>query len=280
MPSGASERVLWDDRIARAQRLALEHPEAAALLRFYASLAAYQASLLKKGSGVFVARASSGNKDSRPLFRQRLDTTLVLAAIPDLLSWLQQNAPPAISHEIEQLAVMDGSRWEETLDEYLEGTQDDREGSLDTFVIEVVIQPFAEQLARSEWQPGSRLGSSGSRCPYCGGRPVLGVLREEGHGAKRTLVCGLCLTEHDYLRGLCPACDEQRFDALPIYTADKFGHVRVDACDTCHTYLKTIDLTKDGTAVPVVDDLASVSLDLWARDRGYRRLRPNLLRLS
>ena len=45
------------------------------------------------------------------------------------------------------------------------------------------------------------------------------------------------------------------------------------------TYVKTIDLTRDGLAVPVVDDLASVTLDLWARERGYQRLYPNLLRL-
>jgi FdhE protein len=270
MPSGAGELVLWDDRIARAQRLALAHPDAGAFLTFYVSLATYQASLLKKGSGVFF---------SSPLFRQRLDTKSILSAIPDLLNWLRLNAPPAISHQVEQLAVVDRVRWKETLENYLEGTQDDREASLETFVIQVVVQPFAEQLARSELQPGSRLGSSESRCPFCGGAPVVGVLREEGHGAKRTLVCGLCLTEHDYLRVLCPACNEQRFDALPIFTAETFRHVRVEACDTCHTYLKTIDLTKDGTAVPVVDDLASVSLDLWARDRGYQRLRPNLLRL-
>jgi FdhE protein len=248
----------------------LAHPDAGAFLTFYVSLATYQASLLKKGSGVFF---------SSPLFRQRLDTKSILSAIPDLLNWLRLNAPPAISHQVEQLAVVDRVRWKETLENYLEGTQDDREASLETFVIQVVVQPFAEQLARSELQPGSRLGSSESRCPFCGGAPVVGVLREEGHGAKRTLVCGLCLTEHDYLRVLCPACNEQRFDALPVFTADTFRHVRVEACDTCHTYLKTIDLTKDGTAVPVVDDLASVSLDLWARDRGYQRLRPNLLRL-
>jgi FdhE protein len=73
------------------------------------------------------------------------------------------------------------------------------------------------------------------------------------------------------------ACGGQEFDALPVYTADRFPHVRVDACDGCRRYLKTIDLTKNGLAVPVVDDIASVSLDLWARERGYVRVRDNLL---
>jgi FdhE protein len=55
--------------------------------------------------------------------------------------------------------------------------------------------------------------------------------------------------------------------------------VRIEACDTCRTYLKTVDLSKDGLAVPLVDDLASLPLDLWARAEGYARLKANLLRL-
>jgi FdhE protein len=278
MPIGASDPTLWDDRIARARRLATDYPDAADLLTFYASLAEYQASLLKKGSGVFFARHATGEKDSRPLFRELLDTRFILSAIPDLLSWLQQNAPAALAAPISALQT-DSSRWRTVLDSYLDGHQDERETGLDTFVVEALVQPFAEQLAKSEKTPRSRIGRSQSRCAGCGGTPVLGILREEGHGAKRSLLCGLCLTEQEYLRVVCPACDEQRFDALPIFTADRFDHVRIEACDSCRTYLKTIDLTKDGTAVPVVDDLASVSLDLWARDRGYQRLRPNLLRV-
>ena len=104
----------------------------------------------------------------------------------------------------------------------------------------------------------------------------MAALREEGQGARRSLVCSLCFTEWDYLRIQCPACEENRFDALPVYTADAPAHARIDACDTCRTYIKTIDLTTDGLAVPTVDDLASLPLDLWARERGYQRLYPNL----
>ena len=43
-------------------------------------------------------------------------------------------------------------------------------------------------------------------------------------------------------------------------------------------YLKTVDLTKDGLAAPIVDDLATVTLDWWGARRGHR-LYPNLLRL-
>ena len=115
--------------------------------------------------------------------------------------------------------------------------------------------------------------------PACGDRPVVGVLREEGHGARRSLACGRCATEWAYTRLSCPGCGEHRFESLPVYTAEQFGHIRVEACDSCRRFLKTVDLTKDGLAVPLVDDLASLSLDLWARSQGYERLRPNLLRI-
>jgi FdhE protein len=64
--------------------------------------------------------------------------------------------------------------------------------------------------------------------------------------------------------------------ALRRSGAEQFTHVRIDACDPCHRYIKTIDLSKDGLAVPCVDDIASVSLDLWARERGYTRIRQNV----
>lgn len=103
------------------------------------------------------------------------------------------------------------------------------------------------------------------------------VLRPEGEGGRRTLLCGRCFTEWEFRRLLCPGCGEEDRDKLPVYTAAEFPHIRVDACDTCRHYLKAVDLTRDGRAVPEVDDLASLPLDLWAMEHEYRRLAPGLL---
>ena len=107
----------------------------------------------------------------------------------------------------------------------------------------------------------------------------MATLREQAHGARRSLVCGFCLTEWPMPRIVCPACGEHDFDALFVYRADEFPAVRLDACDSCDTYIKTIDLTADGAAIHIVDDLATLPTDLWAAGNGYRKLRPNLLRL-
>ena len=102
------------------------------------------------------------------------------------------------------------------------------------------------------------------------------MLRPEGDGARRFLVCSLCATEWLFRRVLCPNCAEENKDKLPIYLAQEFDYVRIDACDTCHTYIKSIDLTKNGNAVPMVDELATVSLNLWAQENNYQKLQPNL----
>jgi FdhE protein len=87
----------------------------------------------------------------------------------------------------------------------------------------------------------------------------------------------LCAHEWNFRRIYCPSCGEEREPQMAFYSAPEIAHVRVDVCDTCHTYLKSIDLTKTGLAVPIVDELATIPLDLWAREHGYGKLQVNLL---
>jgi FdhE protein len=101
-------------------------------------------------------------------------------------------------------------------------------------------------------------------------------LRPEGDGGKRSLICSLCSTEWDIGRIVCPACGEETVEKLAVYTTDLFPHVRVEACDTCRYYIKTVNLTKNGRAVPVVDELAAIPLDLWAQQHAYVKLRANM----
>ena len=115
------------------------------------------------------------------------------------------------------------------------------------------------------------------RCPRCNSLPLLGVLRPEGDGGKRFLQCSFCAQEWGFLRILCAHCGETREEKLPVYSAEQFPHIRMETCETCKHFLRTIDLTKDGNAVPMVDDLAAIPLSLWAEERGYERIQGNLL---
>jgi FdhE protein len=110
-------------------------------------------------------------------------------------------------------------------------------------------------------------------CPYCGAGAPVGLLREDPSASsrRRTLQCSLCSREWDCPRVTCPDCGEQRPDKLPRYETEDIPGIRIDACDSCSRYLKTIDFSRRPGAEPVVDELASTPLDVIAREKGYAK---------
>jgi hypothetical protein len=194
------------------------------------------------------------------------------ASGPDVASSLLRAAWPATRPEaIESGDDVDGSFG----DAHRTPAQPPELSPFESFCAQAFLQPYAEFLAdRADVpEPPFRRPS----CPYCGSSPLAGILRPEGEGAKRSLVCSFCRTEWDYLRIACPGCDERREEKLCVYTAPKFEAVRVEACSTCRVYIITVDLTKSGLAVPEVDALAAIPLTLWADEKGYQKVTRNSL---
>lgn len=136
------------------------------------------------------------------------------------------------------------------------------------------LQPYAELLrSRASLRPSQ---SAYALCPFCNRRPALGVLRQMGDGGARSMICSFCLAEWEFRRIVCPGCAEENDKKLAVYTAAEFDYIRVECCESCKIYIKTVDLTKNGHAEPLVDELASAPLDLWAREHGYAKLHANL----
>ncbi len=138
----------------------------------------------------------------------------------------------------------------------------------------IVLQPYAEFLAHTA--SGIPENILSRVCPFCGARPQVAVMRPEGDGGKRSLICSVCSTEWNFRRLVCPGCGEEKKENLPVFIAEGIDYVRIDACDTCKTYIKSIDMTRDGRAVPVVDELATTSLNLWAQEKNYQKVELNL----
>jgi len=265
----------WDQRIQRANALAAAHPFASEGLRFYERIAGFQRSLYAT-----VEAALGSGKEARPpgSLRDELDLSLLLPSFPGFLALVEAAAPAALSQSTGELGAQGAARWQDVLIE-LWRTGADAPAQLtaaEALISWTFLQPYAEYLADHS-EALEATGATPDRCPRCSGRPQVGVLRPLGDGGKRSLVCALCSTEWDFRRIVCPACGEESVDKLPVYVAEELGHVRVEACDTCGHYIKTIDLTKDGRAVPVVDELAAIPLSLWAEEHGYTKLRTNLL---
>ena len=76
---------------------------------------------------------------------------------------------------------------------------------------------------------------------------------------------------------VCANCGEQDPSRVGYYQTSGFQYLRVEACDNCKYYIKGIDLTVNGLAVPIVDEVAAVALDVWARERGYGKIELNLI---
>ena len=147
----------------------------------------------------------------------------------------------------------------------------------DDFFARAFLQPYAVYVrSRGSVQ---RTGPTPCLCPFCGRKPGSGVLRPLGDGGQRSLICSLCLYEWEFRRIVCPACGEEDHARLPVYTAEEPKHVRVECCDSCRCYIKTVDLTKSGLADPIVDEIAAIPLDLWAQDHGYAKVQLNLMQL-
>jgi FdhE protein len=264
---------LWDARIARAQHLSKKYEFAGEILRFYERVAGAQARVygcVHAACGDVRVRRPEGG------LREELDLTVLLPELRGFLEIVERHAPAPLAAAAREVAGDDSLGWVTLLTTWWKQPSGDATlQAEERFCARAFLEPYAQYLAEHTELP--ILEMTPSVCPLCGGRPQLGVLRPEGDGARRSLVCCLCATEWNYGRIMCPACGEGSETRLAIYIAEEIPQVRVEACDACQVYIKTVNLTKDGNAVPLVDEIAAVPLDLWAREKGYTKLQENLM---
>jgi FdhE protein len=139
-----------------------------------------------------------------------------------------------------------------------------------SFLIQASIRPSIE-AQREQLQGSLNLEAwSQGRCPLCGSPPQMATLRDEG--GKRYLYCSFCGLEWRGERIACPYCDNKAFDSLQyLYVEDEDAY-RVDLCDSCKGYLKTVDARKLAYK-PVLDleDIVTIHLDIVAMEKGYQR---------
>jgi FdhE protein len=260
----------WQKRIQRAEFLADRHPFAREILGFYIHLARFQEDLY--------TRLEKTSSDGRASVAGPPELPELLASFSAFLRVVENHGPAVFAKMAEDLARRPTPEWGDLLNHAWErGFQSSGDDAIDPneFLAMSFLQPYAEFVRTRA--PLQLEGYTHALCPFCSRKPGLAVLRPLGEGARRNLLCGFCLCEWEFRRIVCAGCGEENHAKLPVYTAEEFPYIRVECCDTCHTYLKSIDLSKNGLADPLVDELAAVPLDLWAQDHGYAKLRPNLL---
>ena len=265
---------VYDARIRRAERLISLHPFTQEVLTFYKNIAEFQKSLHAE---MLSGNRPQGADKNLPALGENLKIDGLLPHFQEFLKLVAKSAPATLAESARQLSLQPSESWIGILQDFwaISGRDDRPNAAFDQFLPRAFLQPYVESLERD--RPADETSAFPSLCPLCGARPLLGVLRPEGDGGKRFLLCSFCLREWEFRRIFCSTCAEETESKLPVYVAEQFPYIRVEACETCKFYLRTIDLTKDGNAVPLVDDLAAIPLSLWAEEHGYSRAQPNLL---
>jgi len=153
---------------------------------------------------------------------------------------------------------------------------------VDRYLARASLQPLLEAMADVERSAlFDHKGGDDLHCPCCNGLPQLSYFEPSGEAlvsGPRRLLCARCSRAWIAQRLTCASCGEQASAQLPVFgEKDTFPHIRVDACQSCRRYMLTIDLKKDPRAVPLVDELAALPLDLYAQERGFTKIVPNLM---
>ena len=309
--------ALWIRRRQRVARLRAEHPHAAELLAFYDDVLALQEPLharTLKSRWLGIVEATD---DHPPRLRlERLPRRPCERGFSRFVRAVPASAPEVLRAMGDRLASEPAAR-AELLSAVLErrsidavAARLDCDAAALEFFPRAFVQPIAEALAAQAPRADTgghdehgvgvapmlssshegRDGGDGSAagvaegpagraaCPYCGAEPLAAVLRDEPETkGRRTLLCSQCLAEWTFPRTRCPACGEERAEKRPHHVSESWPHIRLEECGSCRTYIKAVDLRENGLALPVVDELASVELDLWAVEQGLAKLRTNLL---
>ena len=163
----------------------------------------------------------------------------------------------------------------EYLGQFSEKMGEDKEGV--ALLATVLVAPFLRVCARPLRRKVDLDSLPTRRCPICGGAPLMARLRE-GDG-KRMLECSLCNTQWAFNRLRCPFCGNEDQSTLGFFFVEQEDVYRVDKCDRCKRYIKTVDERKKAEdklrALPV-EDVATLYLDMLAEKEGYRKMKEPL----
>lgn len=278
--SATAETVMspWAARTQRAEELRERHPFAAELLTLYLALAPVQEHVWR------TIRES-------PPPPEQLARWAATRVLPGVVEATVAAGPATLGEAV--VSRFGDPAIDNTLAGWLAGAELD---PVDRYLARVSLSPALEALGERAGDVCTPEEGAHELCPNCGGRPQLSVVADSGEPlvtGRRSLLCSRCSSSWDYTRSSCPACGESDEARLLVY-AERWGgpvsggngdgageavfpNLRVAGCESCRRYLLEVDLGRDGRAVPEVDELAAVPLDLYAADQDLTKVTPNLM---
>lgn len=127
--------------------------------------------------------------------------------------------------------------------------------------IDANVAKIKEGVDLSSWHHGY--------CPVCGSMPKISELKQDG---KRSLLCSFCDFEWNVERLKCPFCDNSDQESLHYLYAEGEEAYRIDLCDRCRQYIKTVDVRKlDYEPDMRIEDIMTMHFDIIAAERGFNK---------
>jgi formate dehydrogenase maturation protein FdhE len=262
-------RETWRRRVQRADQLSTADTTSRTLVAFYAAL-------LRAQADVYDHLTAAGSW--QPSGALESDLSSLRPQLPKILRAVATSGSASLAIEARRLLTSGAVDLDDTLRRFWRKPADDQ------FFAKAIVQPYAQRLAERGIAPvGREIARAANRCPFCCGAPQLSVLCGANdsalEGGARALQCATCLMTWPFRRALCPQCGEEDERKLGYFTTPAFDHLRLETCETCKHYLKGVDLTRLGVAVPLVDEVAGAPLDAWATEHGFVKIELNLVGL-
>jgi ribosomal protein S27AE len=286
MPATGTQTSPWADHRRRGEELRGRYAYAADVLNLYLALLEVWEEAWRR------ARADP----PRP---HDLTGWAARQVAPQVVAATARSGPPSLAAAVTELQA--GGAVEPALNGWLAGAE---QAPVERYLARAVLRGLVDCVdiaSLVDCVDIAGAAGAGARdasprvCPRCGGRPQLSFRTDSAEAlvsGRRRLACGRCGTSWAYSGTACAWCGETAGARRTVFAEHRdgpvigrrsggnsglFPHLRIEACESCSRYLIDVDLGRDGRAVPEVDELTALPLDLYAAERGLTKITPNLM---
>ena len=141
------------------------------------------------------------------------------------------------------------------------------------FIIVNLFKPYIINLRIANPVEILTEGFLETHCPFCGYYPEINRIIESKENM-RILHCGFCENEWRFRRMTCTICGNSDVEKLGYFITGKDSFYRVDYCDECKGYIKTVIIKKHYDEEKYnlsVENIITAFLDASTIDLGYVR---------
>jgi len=159
--------------------------------------------------------------------------------------------------------------------EKIKGVADELKIGADEYIFIVLnwLKPYFTGMREDLFKDADTSEWLGPVCPFCGYYPDMAKIVADKEN-QRVLHCGFCENEWKYKRIACTVCENENSDSLGYLTTEDDSRYRVDFCDECKGYIKTIRIPKlveESRYDLTVENIITTYLDASAINLGYNR---------